>query len=163
MNRYANCLSKKNPTLLFALVGLVGGFLFCLVFYDSLRIAPTDIPALTSAPLRDLLDLFSRECLPTVLALLLSCAMRHRLPLCLAMTRRAFLFALSSAHLFVCRAPILISLVYTLLNAATLLCQLGAALAVSGTMPKRAFAFLYFMGLVLLLCIIRLLAFTLIL
>lgn len=158
-------IAKEQTALpLFALIGAALGLLaFLLITPEGFgNIAPPIVNLKTASPLRVILSSLSQELLPLLAAALVSFAVKHPLPLMLACMRRAFLFSLSSAYLAAYGGLTPHYFVYTLIGAALLLATVAAGIA-AATHKGKPFAFLYFIGVITLLTVIRLLAFTLIL
>lgn len=106
---------------------------------------------------------FGKEGLPLAFAVLITLCVKHPLPILLENAWRAFLFALSASCLATESAPLIFA-VYLLLHLAALLCHIAAGIATVDFQKERGFfPILYFIGVLFLLTVIRLLAFTLLL
>lgn len=157
-------LKRRHLPTLSAAAGLLIGLLLAAFIDKSLLGDYLPIPIFQDKNgIRVLLRVFGKEALPLALASILSLTVRHPLPILLENAWRALLFALSSCYLAAQGKP-LILWIYLLLHLAALLSHIAAGIATLDFKKEiGCFPILYFIGLLFLLTIIRLLAFTLLL
>ena len=149
---------------LFALIGVALGILFSLMLPPELF--GKAIPITTLSPgkiFKTICQSFGKEGLPLAFSTLMAMWVKHPLPILLENTRRAFYFSLSTAYLAT-NAPLGIFGVYLLFHLAALLCHVAAGIATIEFRNETGFfPLLYFIGVLFLITVIRLLAFTLLL
>lgn len=148
------------PTLA-ALLGITLGTLLFLVLPRNTALLP--IPTLDAGIFASLMRGFYKEGLPLFLALILYHLTKQKGAILFAVGWRALLFSLSTLQT-ASLASLSITAVYLLLHTAILLAHIAAGIALlTKNKTTGYFPFLYFMGLILLLTVIRLLTFTLLL
>ena len=163
MKRFVGIKRRHLPTLA-ALLGVVLGLGISFCLSPDILGGALPIPTFTKGKVFSTLwQTFGKEALPLCFAIAAAFITKHPLFILIEVARRAFFLTFSSAYLATLHKP-LIFLLYAVLHLSALLAHIAAGIAaVSYDRKTGLFPILYFVGLLFLLTVIRLLAFTLIL
>lgn len=162
--KHLNMIKRHHLPTLFSLVGLLTGLWLSTqidrgALGGMLPISTLEIGSIFKTVFKS----FGKEALPLALAIIAALIVRHPLPILIDCAWRALLFALSASFLAAQNTPLVFG-VYLLLHLAALLCHIAAGVAtVEFQKSTGFFPILYFIGILFLLTVIRLLAFTLLL
>ncbi len=158
------CIRRHHLPTLAALVGVILGIFVFSKVPDGILGAALPIPTLrTGEKFEIICAVFGKEALPLAFAIIASGIMRHPLPLLLDTAWRGFACTLSSLYLYR-NTAFLVFLLYLALHLTALLTHIAASVAaLQYRKATGVFPILYFIGLLFLITVIRLLAFSLIL
>ncbi len=162
--KHLKSIKRRHLPTLSALIGLSLGLLLSALIDKNILGTNLPIPSFQGGSIfKTLFQSFGKEALPLAFAIFITLTVKHPLPIVISCAWRAFLFALSTSYLAAQDIP-LVFCFYLFLHLAALLSHVAAGIATLAFRKSTGFfPILYFLGILFLLTVIRLLAFTLLL
>ena len=162
--KHPNFIKPRHMPTLTALLGVILGVVFAQALDPTLFLNAPPITVLQKgAILRTIFQSYAKESLPLACSLITALVTKHPLPILLEALWRGFLCGLSSSYIAL-QGSFLLFALHTALHLSALLTHIAAGITVLDLSKRQGFfPTLYFIGLLFLLTVIRLLAFTLIL